>query len=88
MSDAEKHYQKMTLTPIPKLILQLGIPTAISMLITSLYNMADTYFVGTIGPSAQAATVMVVAPISPNLLRIGMSRRLPDIFPRPFFPDC
>ena len=56
MSDAEKHYQKMTLTPVPKLILQLGIPTAISMLITSLYNMADTYFVGTIGPSAQAAT--------------------------------
>ena len=26
------------------------------MLITSIYNMADTYFVGTLGPSAQAAT--------------------------------
>lgn len=46
----------MTTTPIPRLILQLGIPTAISMLITSIYNMADTYFVGMIGPSAQAAT--------------------------------
>ena len=46
----------MTVTPIPGLILQLGIPTAISMLITSIYNMADTYFVGMIGPSAQAAT--------------------------------
>lgn len=46
----------MTVTPIPRLILQLGIPTAVSMLITSIYNMADTYFVGMIGPSAQAAT--------------------------------
>ncbi len=56
MTEAEKHYKKMTETPIPKLILNLGIPTTISMLITNIYNMADTYFVGTIGESAQAAT--------------------------------
>jgi len=46
----------MTETPVPKLILNLGIPTTISMLITNIYNMADTYFVGTLGESAQAAT--------------------------------
>lgn len=46
----------MTETPVPRLILQLGIPTTISMLITSIYNMADTYFVGSLGESAQAAT--------------------------------
>ncbi|MBR5125844.1 MAG: MATE family efflux transporter [Oscillospiraceae bacterium] len=46
----------MTQTPVAKLVLQLGIPTTISMLITSIYNMADTYFVGGIGESAQAAT--------------------------------
>lgn len=56
MTNAEKHYQKMTQTPVASLILRLGIPTTISMLITSIYNMADTYFVGTLGPSAQAAT--------------------------------
>ena len=56
MTNAEKHYQKMTQTPVAGLILRLGIPTTISMLITSIYNMADTYFVGTLGPSAQAAT--------------------------------
>ena len=56
MTNADKHYQKMTETPVAKLIVQLGIPTTISMLITSIYNMADTYFVGTLGPSAQAAT--------------------------------
>lgn len=46
----------MTETPVASLILRLGIPTTISMLITSIYNMADTYFVGTLGESAQAAT--------------------------------
>jgi len=56
LTNAEQHYRKMTMTPVPTLILRLGIPTTISMLITNIYNMADTYFVGTLGPSAQAAT--------------------------------
>ncbi len=56
MTNAEQHYIKMTETPVPKLILNLGIPTTVSMLITNIYNMADTYFVGTLGESAQAAT--------------------------------
>ena len=56
MTNAEQHYKKMTETPVSKLILNLGIPTTVSMLITNIYNMADTYFVGTQGESAQAAT--------------------------------
>ena len=56
MTNADLHYEKMTRTPVAKLILKLGIPTTISMLITSVYNMADTYFVGASGESAQAAT--------------------------------
>jgi len=48
----DEQYKKMTETPIPNLILQLGIPTIISMLVTNIYNMADTYFVGTVGTSA------------------------------------
>ena len=56
MTNADQHYLKMTRTPVAKLILQLGIPTTVSMLITNIYNMADTYFVGTLGESAQAAT--------------------------------
>lgn len=56
MTNADLHYEKMTRTPVAKLILKLGIPTTISMLITSIYNMADTYFVGACGESAQAAT--------------------------------
>jgi len=56
LTNADLHYEKMTRTPVAKLILKLGIPTTISMLITSIYNMADTYFVGACGESAQAAT--------------------------------
>ena len=56
MSTIDEHYQKMTQTPVSRLIVRLGIPTTISMLITSIYNLADTYFVGTLGESQQAAT--------------------------------
>ncbi len=56
MTAAEKHYIKMTETPVSRLITALGIPTTVSMLITNIYNLADTYFVGTLGESQQAAT--------------------------------
>ena len=50
------HFRKMTETNVAKLIVVLGIPTIISMLITNIYNLADTYFVGTLGKSEQGAT--------------------------------
>ncbi|MDO5409789.1 MAG: MATE family efflux transporter [Lachnospiraceae bacterium] len=52
-------YEKMTQMPIPALIIQLGIPTVISMLVTNLYNMADTAFVGQLGNSASGAVGIV-----------------------------
>ena len=51
----EIYYKKMTQTPVTKLVVTLGIPTTVSMLITSIYNMADTYFVGGLGESAQGS---------------------------------
>lgn len=56
MQEVDLYYKKMTETPVSKLIIKLGIPTTISMLITNIYNLADTYFVGTLGESAQGAT--------------------------------
>ena len=52
-------YHKMTETPIPKLILGLAAPTILSMLITSIYNLADTFFVGQISTSASGAVGVV-----------------------------
>ncbi|MBS6645108.1 MAG: MATE family efflux transporter [Clostridiaceae bacterium] len=51
----EERYQQMIETPVKKLIPQLAIPTIISMLVTSIYNMADTFFVSQIGTSASGA---------------------------------
>lgn len=53
------HHKKMTETPVVKLILTLGLPTTLSMLVTNIYNMADTYFVGSLGESAQGAIGIV-----------------------------
>lgn len=55
----EAHHEKMTKTPIPKLVITLGIPTTISMLVTNIYNMADTFFVSSLGNSASAAVGVV-----------------------------
>lgn len=52
-------FTKMTRTPIPRLITTLAVPTIISMMITSVYNMADTFFVGRIGTSATGAVGVV-----------------------------
>ena len=63
MKEAESRtraqYDKMLKTPIPSLIISLGIPTTISMLITNIYNMADSYFVSQIALSAGGATSVV-----------------------------
>lgn len=56
MTKTDQYYKTMTETPVSRLIIRLGIPTMISMLITSIYNLADTYFVGALGTSQQGAT--------------------------------
>ena len=57
----ELQYKKMINTPTKKLVLTLGIPTVISMLITSIYNIADTFFVAGLGKSASSAVGVVFA---------------------------
>ena len=53
-----KHIQ-MTTQPVEKLIGRLALPSIAIMLVSSFYNMADTYFVGSIGTSATAAVGVV-----------------------------
>lgn len=52
-------YEKMTETPIGRLTISLAVPTIISMLVSAIYNMADTYFVTKIGTSASGAVGVV-----------------------------
>ena len=59
MAKYTSQYDKMTKEPVSKLVIRLGIPTTISMLVTSVYNMADTFFVGKLGNSASGAVGVV-----------------------------
>mgnify|MGYP002507988661 FL=1 len=55
----EERYVMMTETPVSRLIPSLAVPTIISMLVTSIYNMADTFFVSQINTSASAAVGII-----------------------------
>ncbi len=56
---SEEQYVTMTQTPVRRLILRLAVPTVISMLVTNIYNLADTAFVGRLGTSASGAVGIV-----------------------------
>ena len=49
--------------PIPKAVVKLAVPTILSSLVTVLYNLADTYFVGMLNNSVQNAAVTLAAPL-------------------------
>ena len=59
MNRDELQYAKMTQTPVGPLITSLAIPTIISMLVTAIYNIGDTYFVSKLGTSASGAVGIV-----------------------------
>jgi len=52
-------YDRMINTPVSKLILSLSVPTVISMMVTNIYNLVDTAFVGRLGTSASGAVGIV-----------------------------
>ena len=63
-------FDKMTQMPVEKLVMMLGLPTTISMMVTTFYSMADTYFVGKLGTSATGA-IGVVFPLMAVIQAIG-----------------
>ena len=52
-------FDKMTKTPVSRLIIKLSIPAIISMMVTNVYNLVDTAFVGQLGNSASGAVGIV-----------------------------
>lgn len=60
----------MLKTPIPRLVIKMAVPTVIAMLITSIYNLADAYFVSGLGTSATAA-VGVNTAIDQSIMMAG-----------------
>ena len=61
---------RMTTAPVEKLILSLAAPSITIMLISALYNMADTYFVASLGTS-EVAAVGIAFPLMAIIQAIG-----------------
>lgn len=60
MQADNRQYIKMTETPVASLVVRLGIPTTISMLVTTVYNLADNYFVGQLDNTSASGAIGVV----------------------------
>lgn len=58
------NYSFLTEAPVRRVVLVLAVPAVVSMLVTSLYNMADTYFVGRLSTQAVAAVGVAFAVMS------------------------
>ena len=58
-NSAKAQYDRLTKTPVQKLIIMLAIPTILSMMATTIYNLVDTAFVGTLGTSQSGAVGVV-----------------------------
>ena len=71
----EQRTRMMLNEPVSRLIGRLALPSIISMLITSIYNMADTFFVSQLGTSASGAVGVIfsaMAMIQAISFTIGM----------------
>ena len=64
--------KKLAQLAVPRLILQLSLPAILGMLVSSLYNLSDTFFAARLGPS-QTAAVGVVMPIMTLIQAVGMT---------------
>ena len=54
-----KQFERMTTEPVGKLLFMLSVPTIISMMVSNIYNLVDTAFVGALGTSESGATGIV-----------------------------
>ena len=64
------NYTFLTTAPVGKVILTMAVPTVISMLVTSIYNIVDTWYVGLLNTQATAA-VGVAFPIMSAIQAVG-----------------
>lgn len=64
------NFHLLTEAPVGRVILRLALPTMLSMLVTSIYNLTDTWFVGRISTQATAA-IGVAFPVMSVVQAIG-----------------
>lgn len=57
--EQQTKFTRMTTEPVERLVCRLAVPTIVSMLVTALYNIADTFFVGKVGTAATAGVGLI-----------------------------
>ncbi len=70
-NDKDAKFIKMTTEPVEKLIAKLSVPTIISMLVSSFYNLADTFFVRQLESDSMIAAVGIVFPLMAIIQAFG-----------------
>ncbi|MCQ2453971.1 MAG: MATE family efflux transporter [Clostridia bacterium] len=68
---AEEKYTMMTTQPIPSLVTRMAVPGVISMLVTSIYNMADTFFIGQLNNTSATGAISIVFPLMTIIQALG-----------------
>ena len=63
MEKAKKNEELFCSMPVPQAILTLAVPTVASQIITIIYNMADTFFIGQLGDPKQVAAATLAMPL-------------------------
>ena len=71
MELSEKKFIKMTTEPVERLIVKLAVPTIVSMMVTSFYNLADTFFVRQLEQDSMVAAVGIVLPLMSVIQAVG-----------------
>lgn len=71
MDAQDRKFRQMTQQPVSGLICRLAVPCIVSMLVTSFYNMADTYFVGKLNSNSATAAVGVVFSMMSVIQAVG-----------------
>ena len=60
----QQKFQRMTTAPVERLVCSLAVPSVIGMLISSFYNMVDTFYIGKISTQATGAIGIVFSYMS------------------------
>lgn len=63
MNAGLKKERLFTSAPVGKAVISLAVPTVIAQLITVVYNMADTFFIGQLGDPDQVAAATLAMPV-------------------------
>lgn len=71
MNERNKKTELLGNSPIPKALLELGLPTMIGMMVNALYNLVDAYFVSGLGTSQNGA-IAVAFPLGQIIVGLGL----------------